>query len=129
MREHIMKLAMITGLNLIVYYKSLFFGYVGDDVERSERKTPVFKNTFHRWWIQFIGLRHINSMVSHFISLWTHIICCWFIYLYPDTFFPDAGASHCGAKNPGGGSDDLRNKLLHRIQKRIDLSIIIVYVS
>jgi len=79
--EHMQRLAIIAVLNLIVYYKTLFYGYVGDDVERSERKEPVFKNAWHRRWIQFIGLRHINSMVSHFISLITHTICCLMIYL------------------------------------------------
>ena len=79
--EHIQKLALIAVLNLIVYYKTLFYGYVGDDVERSERKDPEFKNRYHRWWIQFIGLRHINSMVSHFITLITHTVCCLMIYL------------------------------------------------
>lgn len=79
--EHLQRLAIIAVINLIVYYKTLFYGYVGDDVERSERKEPVFKNAWHRRWIQFIGLRHINSMVSHFISLITHTICCLMIYL------------------------------------------------
>lgn len=79
--EVIQRLAIIALLNLLVYYKTLFYGYVGDDVERAERKEPVFKNIFHRWWIQFIGLRHTNSMIAHFISLWTHIACCCLVYL------------------------------------------------
>lgn len=77
---HVEKLAIIGLINLVVYYKTLFFGYVGDDVERSERPQE-FKNTWHRWWIQFIGLKHTNSMVAHFISLITHTICCMMIYL------------------------------------------------
>jgi hypothetical protein len=78
--EHIERLAIIGLLNLLVYYKSLFYGYVGDDVERSERPQE-FKNRYHRWWIQFIGLKHRNSMVSHFITLITHTICCMMIYV------------------------------------------------
>lgn len=78
--EHLQKLAIIAVVNLIVYYRTLFFGYVGDDVERSERPQE-FKNRYHRWWIQFIGLKHINSMVAHAISIGTHTICCIMIYL------------------------------------------------
>lgn len=75
------RLASIGLINLIVFYRTLFFGYVGDDVERSERQEPKFKNTLHRWWIQFIGLRHIDSMVAHLITLLTHTACCMMIYL------------------------------------------------
>ena len=75
------KTGVIALINLIVYYRTLFYGYVGDDLERSQRTEPVFKNWRHRWWIQFIGLRHTNSMVAHFITLWTHTICCALIYL------------------------------------------------
>lgn len=78
--EHIQRLATIGLLNLLVYYKTLFYGYVGDDVERAERPQE-FKNIFHRWWLQFIGLKHRNSMVAHLITLATHTICCLAIYL------------------------------------------------
>lgn len=77
--EHIQRLAVIAVLNLIVYYRTLFFGYVGDDVERAERPQE-FKNIFHRWWIQFVGLKHRNSMVAHLITLLTHTACCLAIY-------------------------------------------------
>jgi len=78
--EHVQRLAIIAVLNLIVYYKTLFYGYVGDDVERSERKQE-FKNAWHRRWLQFMGLKHINSMVSHFLTIITHTVCCCAIYL------------------------------------------------
>lgn len=76
---HIQRLATIALLNLIVYYRTLFFGYVGDDVERSERPQE-FKNIFHRWWIQFVGLKHRNSMVAHLFTILTHTACCLTIY-------------------------------------------------
>jgi hypothetical protein len=77
---HFQRLAIIAALNLIIYYRTLFFGYVGDDVERAERKQE-FKNIFHRWWLQFVGLKHRNSMVAHAITLLTHTACCLSIYL------------------------------------------------
>jgi hypothetical protein len=76
---HIEKLAIIALLNLLVYWKSFYYGYVGDDVERSMRE-QVFHNMFHRWWIQFIGLKHRNPMVSHALTTATHTICCLLIY-------------------------------------------------
>lgn len=78
--EYVQRLAIIALLNLIVYYKTLFYGYVGDDVERAERQQE-FKNAWHRRWLQFVGLKHINSMVSHLITLLTHTACCCAIYL------------------------------------------------
>ena len=75
------RIAIIAVLNLIFFYKTLSYGYVGDDVERAERKEPIFKSNFHRWWIQFIGLRHLAPQVAHFISLVVHTICCVAIYL------------------------------------------------
>lgn len=80
MQDHLIRVGVIVVVNLIMYYKTLFYGYVGDDVERSERKEPVFKNRWHSYWIQFIGLRHINSMHSHLISILTHTACCVTIY-------------------------------------------------
>jgi hypothetical protein len=74
------RIAIIGVLNFLVYYRTLFFSYVGDDVERSERQQE-FKNLFHRWWMQFIGLKHRNPMVSHAMSLVTHTICCISIYV------------------------------------------------
>lgn len=79
--EHIQKLAVIALLNILVYYRTLFFGYVGDDVERATRQEPKFKNRYHRWLIQFIGLRHTNSMVAHLISMAVHTFCCLMIYV------------------------------------------------
>ena len=78
--EQIQRCAIIGLVNLIFYWKAIYYGYVGDDVERSERKQE-FKNVFHRWWIQFIGLKHTHPMVAHFISIVTHTICCMMIYL------------------------------------------------
>ncbi|HEC64430.1 MAG TPA: hypothetical protein ENI23_03970 [bacterium] len=78
--EHLQRIAIIAVLNLIVYYKTLFYGYVGDDVERAERKQE-FKNIFHRWWLQFVGMKHINSINSHAITILTHTACCVMIYL------------------------------------------------
>lgn len=78
--EYLQRYAIIGLINLFVYYKTLFYGYVGDDVERSERKEPEFKNRFHRIWLQYIGLRHTNSMQAHFFTLITHTLCCMLIY-------------------------------------------------
>lgn len=77
---HVEHLAIIGLVNLLVYWKSLYFGLVGDDVERAQRE-QVFKNIFHRWWIQFIGLKHRNPMVSHAITIATHTLCCMLIYV------------------------------------------------
>ena len=79
--EQIQRLAIIALINLVVFYRTIFFGFVGDDVERSERKEPVFKNRFHRWWILFIGLRHVNSMHAHLVTILTHTVCCMMIYI------------------------------------------------
>ena len=78
--EIVERIAIIGLLNLLFYYKTLFYGFVGDDVERSERPY-LFKNRFHRWCIQFVGLKHINSMVSHFMTILTHTFCSMMIYL------------------------------------------------
>ena len=86
--QHFQNLAIIVLLNFLVYYKTLFFGYVGDDIERAER-AQEFKNIFHRWWLQFIGLKHRNPMVAHFISIITHTACAMMIYLSLGSFFGD----------------------------------------
>lgn len=98
------KIVIILLLNIIVYWRTLYYGYVGDDVERSQRKPckdsntceefkkvnmqacqpckkPEFKNFIQRWHIQFMGIRHLNAMHAHFITLWIHTICCVAIYL------------------------------------------------
>ena len=78
--EHIERIATIMLVNLLIYWKAIYFGFVGDDIERHDRKQE-FKNRFHRWWIQFIGLKHIDSQVAHFISIAVHILCCITVYL------------------------------------------------
>lgn len=79
--EHLTKIATIILINLVLFFKTLRYGYVGDDVERSHRQEPKFKNKLHGYWIQFIGLRHTNPMHSHVMTLFTHILCCLSIYL------------------------------------------------
>lgn len=74
------RLAIIGLVNLLVYWKSIYYGYVGDDVERALR-VQEFDNILHRWWIQFIGMKHRNPMVSHLITICTHTLCCMLIYL------------------------------------------------
>ncbi len=78
--EIFQRLALILVVNLIVYYKTLFYGWVGDDVERANRKQE-FNNIIHRWWLQFISMKHINSMNAHAINIVVHAICCCMIYL------------------------------------------------
>lgn len=70
----------ITLVNLIVYFRTIYFGYVGDDIERSQREYN-FKNTIHRYWAQFRCEKHIHPMVAHFLSLITHTLCCIMIYI------------------------------------------------
>jgi hypothetical protein len=77
---HLEKIAIIGLINLLVYWKTIYYGWVGDDVERSEREQK-FKNIFHRWWLQFVGLKHRDQQVSHFITLLTHAVCCMTIYI------------------------------------------------
>lgn len=78
--EHFEKLGIIILVNFLVFWKTIYYGFVGDDVERHERKTE-FKNKFERMWIQFVGLKHIDNQLSHFITIITHAICCCMIYL------------------------------------------------
>lgn len=73
-------ICIIALVNLVVYWKSIYYGFVGDDIERHERKQE-FKNIFHRWWIQFIGLKHLDTQLSHFITIIVHTLCCICIYI------------------------------------------------
>jgi hypothetical protein len=73
---------IIVLVNLIVYFRTMHYGYVGDDVERSQRRRPkrYFKKWYHRWWVQFIGLRHTNPQHAHFMTIMVHTSVCVLIY-------------------------------------------------
>ena len=75
---------IIVLINLVVYFRSLYFGYVGDDIEVAEstkKRKEAYKSKWRRLWGEFIGEWHRNSMIAHFITLCVHTVTCVMIYL------------------------------------------------
>jgi len=79
------KALIIALVNLLLYFRTIYFGYVSDDVERSLRKQE-FKNRLHGWWLQFICMKHIHPQVAHFLTIITHTLCCISVYFGLKTF-------------------------------------------
>lgn len=68
-------------LNLIVYFRTIYFGYVGDDMEVATHKRESYKTRWHWYWGQFIGSCHRDTMSAHFITVLVHSVVCVTIYL------------------------------------------------
>ncbi len=75
-----MEVLIILLLSLTVYFRTLRYKYVSDDV-------PVFQNPphtyngLHRRFLQFLGTLHVNEQQDHLITLSIHTLVCVFIYL------------------------------------------------
>lgn len=75
--EHIY---FIIALNLIVYFKTLRYKYVSDDIATATQPR-VIKNYWHGLWMQFRGFKYFNARQAHLISMALHIINCILIYI------------------------------------------------
>lgn len=78
MIEHIL---LIILLNFIVYFRTLRFGYVSDDLVVSWKTEPKPRNFIHGLWLQFWGHRYINAQHAHFLTLCLHTLNCVLIYI------------------------------------------------
>ena len=74
-------LALIALVNLFVYYRTLHFNFVSDDVVVAAKKEPIPKNFIHGLWLQFWGHRYLNVKHAHGLTLALHTLNCMLIYV------------------------------------------------
>lgn len=74
------KVCIILLCNLIFYFKTLGFKYVSDDIPISQLK-PVYKNKWHKRYLQFIGSVRISPQQDHAVTMFIHAFICVLIYL------------------------------------------------
>ena len=79
----IMAILLITGLSLLMYSRTLDYGYVSDDSSIKDSEAPVNKPT-NIWWRDlhrsFMGVCYNNKAVDHAIPLILHTLNCLLIY-------------------------------------------------
>lgn len=62
------KIALIIVANLALYFKTLRFKFVSDDFAVFHNP-PVFKNAWHKRWLQFIGAAKLRNRTINFVML------------------------------------------------------------
>ncbi|MBX4215851.1 hypothetical protein KW797_02805 [Candidatus Parcubacteria bacterium] len=62
------KIGWIIVVNLILYFKTLRFKFVSDDFSVFNNP-PVFKNAWHKRWLQFIGAAKLHGRTFEFVKL------------------------------------------------------------
>ncbi len=84
-------------VNFGIYWRTLRYGFVSDDIEPSKRKKDnnkywlkeqdiktephTVKNWWHRMWLQTTGAVYFKKQEGHFITMLLHTINCLLIFL------------------------------------------------
>ena len=58
---------IIVLINLVVYFRSLYFGYVGDDIEVAEstkKRKEAYKSKWRRLWGEFIIFHNFIKLLN-----------------------------------------------------------------
>jgi hypothetical protein len=71
---------IILAVNLILFWRSIFYSYVSDDIPTFHNRPP-FKNKFHKWFLWSIGSWKCKSRYEHILTLFLHSLVGVFIYL------------------------------------------------
>ena len=71
---------LIILVNFIVYFRTLRYHYVSDDLVVSWKKEPRVRNFVHGLWVQFWGHRYLNAQHAHLLTLLLHTFNCILIY-------------------------------------------------
>lgn len=121
-----LQVGTIIALNLIMYWRTIYYGLVSDDIEPSRRKVNEvewkdkegkqhkLKNVFHKLWVQYIGAVYFSTKVPHLMTLLTHIANCvliYFVFQRTDVAFLTALLFSINPVNTQGGSVWLSGKI------------------
>lgn len=74
------KVALIALLNIVFYWKTLYYKYVSDDLA-VHQSPPKHKNERHKRWLQFIGATKIWPHQDHAQTMFIHAFVCAMIYI------------------------------------------------
>jgi hypothetical protein len=76
-----LKIAMLIATVLVMYYRTINYGYIIDDVESAQRgnERPP-KNKWAMFWEHFKGYKYTNSKLAHSMTLAVHLAVVLLIY-------------------------------------------------
>lgn len=76
----IIHLSIITITILLMYRRTLKYGYIIDDLEVARPPDQTTKNVFRRVWEHLIGCKYTNNVLAHTITTLLHYANCILIY-------------------------------------------------
>lgn len=74
------KILILIALIFIVYYRTLRYKYVSDDIETA-KNPKKYKNILHKIWLMVFEVEKYHIQVDHFITILLHTAVCIMIYI------------------------------------------------